>query len=114
MAYGHASTDSFVLQLKLNTTQADAEYLDKCMESGWRIYNNMVRWCRRQMASLRQNPEYRELLKKRKSAKPKERKAISAQLSEIVTSYGLTQSGLESFVKLQQHRFSRYIHSQVA
>ena len=114
MAYGHASTDSFVLQLKLNTTQADAEYLDKCMESGWRIYNNMVRWCRRQMASLRQNPEYRELHKKRKSAKPKERKAISAQLSEIVTSYGLTQSGLESFVKLQQHRFSRYIHSQVA
>lgn len=114
MAYGNKSTASFVLQLKLNTSREDEEFLDKCMESGWRIYNTLVRYCRRQIASLRQDREYRELLKKLGSVKGKERKEVSARLSELTASYGLTQEGLEVFVKVQQHKFSRYIHSQVA
>lgn len=47
------STESCVLKLKLKTSPQDAAYLDACFLDGWRIYNVLVRHCRKRLASLR-------------------------------------------------------------
>lgn len=110
-----ATTDSFILELKLKTSAADNVYLEQCFSTGCRIYNTIVRHCRRQIASLRQDQEYRELLAEYRSLQTgKQRKAVSEQLKAIVASYGLTEYSLHSFVKIQQNHFKQYINSQVA
>lgn len=114
MAYGNKGTPSFVLQLKLDTTPADEAYLGKCMDAGCRIYNTLIRHCRRRIAALRQDREYRSLMDERRSAGNSRRKELSSRLNSTVASYGLTKAGLESFVKVQQHRYRKYIHSQTA
>ena len=114
MAYGNKGTASFVLQLKLDTTPADEAYLGKCMDAGCRIYNTLIRHCRRRIAALRQDREYRSLMDERRSAGNSRRKELSSRLNSTVASYGLTKAGLESFVKVQQHRYRKYIHSQTA
>ena len=110
-----SKTDSFILELKLKASPADGQYLEACFAAGARTYNTMVRYCRRQIASLRQDKAYRGLLETYRSLKKGKRKTeVSRQLSEIVTSYGLTEYGLHGFVKVQQHRYKKYINSLVA
>ena len=109
------NTDSFILELKLKTSPADDAYLEKCFSAGCSIYNTLVRHCRRQIASLRQDKGYRNLLAEYCSLKNgKERTAVSKQLNAIVASYGLTEYALHDFVKIQQKRYKKYINSHVA
>lgn len=110
-----SKTDSFVLELKLKTSPADDAYLEKCFSAGCSIYNTLVRHCRRQTASLRQDKAYRELLAEYRSLKKgKERTAVSKKLDAIAASYGLTEYGLHDFVKVLQKRYKKYINSHVA
>ena len=109
------STDSFILELKLKTSPADDAYLAKCFSAGCSIYNTLVRHCRRQIASLRQDKDYRKLLAEYCSLrKGKERSAVSKRLKSIVASYGLTEYSLHDFVKVQQKKHKKYINSHVA
>ena len=109
------STESCVLKLKLKTSPQDAAYLDACFLDGWRIYNVLVRHCRKRLASLRQDPDYQNLLEAyRSSGNRVEKKELSRQLSRIVASYGLTEYGLHAFVKKQQARYKKHINSLVA
>ena len=65
-------TDSFILELKLKTSLA------KCFSAGHGIYNILVRHCRRQIASLRQDQTCQELLAEYRIQKDgNERKAVS-------------------------------------
>lgn len=110
-----SKTNSFVLELKLKTSPADDTHLEKCFSIGCRIYNTIVRHCRRQIASLRQDKTYRKLLTEYRSLENgAEKNAVSEQLNAIVASYGLTEYSLHSFVAVQQNKFKKYINSQVA
>src|SRR5699024_6219093 len=94
---------------------ADDAYLAKCFSAGCSIYNTLVRHCRRQIASLRQDKDYRKLLAEYCSLrKGKERSAVSKRLKSIVASYGLTEYSLHDFVKVQQKKHKKYINSHVA
>ena len=94
-------TDSFILELKLKTSLADAAYLEKCFSAGHSIYNILVRHCRGRIASLRQDQTYRELLAEYRIQKDGNvRKAVSEQLKALVAAYGLTEYSLHSFVKV--------------
>ena len=96
-------TESFILELKLKTSPADDAYLEKCFSAGCSICNTLVRHCRRQIASLRQDKDYRKLLAEYCSLKKgKERSAVAKRLNAIVASYGLTEYSLHDFVKVQQ------------
>lgn len=110
-----SKTNSFVLELKLKTSPADDTHLEKCFSIGCRIYNTIVRHCRRQIASLRQDKTYWKLLTEYRSLENgAEKNAVSEQLNAIVASYGLTEYSLHSFVAVQQNKFKKYINSQVA
>lgn len=110
-----AATDSFILELKLKTSEEDARFLEKCMYFGWKVHNTLVRHCQKQLASLRQDPEYRELLTAyRKEADRADKQRINRELSAIVAGYGLTEYSLHAFVAKLQHKFRKWVHSAVA
>lgn len=96
---------SFVLELKLKTSGSDAAYIDKCMGYGCRIYNTLVRHCRKQVASLRQDGRYRALLGAYAAEKDgRARKRLSKELSGITAAYGLTEYSLHAYVSVQRRR----------
>ena len=109
-----AKTSSFVLELKLNTRKADESALDLRFSYGCRIYNVLVKHCRKQMAKLLSDRTYRELLALRKELDHSERKAVDKALGEIRKELGLTEYALHAFVVEQQHRYKKHIDANTA
>lgn len=111
-----ASTPSFVLTLKLNTSASDDADLDYRFLCGVRMYNVLVRHCRKQLSKLEEDKTYRRLLVKRMNAglSKTEKNAINKKLSDIRMEYGLSMYQLEGYIKLQQHRYHKHIDSMTA
>lgn len=108
-------SDTYILELKLNTDkQSDWNYLQHYFEEVARIGNTVRRFAIRQLNLLRRDPNYITLLKQY-NALPKEdpaRKLVSAQLTAIVQSYGLSRRGVEKFATQLRRNLSR-VHSDV-
>lgn len=113
---GRTYTDSFILELKLNTSEKDDVFLSHCFWHTLILHNTLVRHSKKQISSMRQDPNYKKLLSEYKSLDKKDprRKLLSKELSEIVSSYGLTKSDLEKFIKLKRKNVTKYVHSAVA
>lgn len=109
-------TKSFVLQLKLNTNPKDDKILAYRFCCGVRMYNVLVKYCRKQLSLLSEDKLYRELLSKRMTAglSKSGKNHINEQLSAVRTSYGLSQYQLEGYIKLQQYRYKKQIDSLTA
>lgn len=56
---GRSTTPSFCLTLKLNTSKRDEQILEYRFLCGQRIYNVLVRHCRKQFVKLFRDPGYR-------------------------------------------------------
>lgn len=116
-----STTPTFVLELKLQTNTETEQYLHSCFYFGARIYNTLVRHCRKQITKLRQDKEHRQLLalyietknKKQKNL-AKQVQALSKELTEMVRSYELSEYQLHAFVKPMQHAYKNYIGSMTA
>lgn len=113
---GRSTTPSFCLTLKLNTSKRDEQILEYRFLCGQRIYNVLVRNCRKQFVKLFRDPGYRKLLKERsnKDLSRKEKNALNQRLAGIRMDYGLSKYQLYGYVKLQQHRYKKYIDSRTA
>ena len=111
-----AKTPSYALMLKLNTSKHDERILVRRFLCGQRIYNVLVRHCVKQLKNLRNDKQYQELLaiyiKNKKN--DMDNSHISKLLNKIVSSYGLTEYQLHSYVVLQQHRYKKDIDSSTA
>lgn len=110
------STPSFVLTLKLNTSASDDEALAYRFLCGARMYNVLVKYCRKQLSILEEDKTYRRLLDKRMDAglSKTEKNAINQALSDIRMEYGLSMYQLEGYAKFQQHRYRKHIDSLTA
>lgn len=111
-----ASTPSFVLTLKLNTSDRDDAALAYRFLCGAQMYNVLVRHCGKQLSMLEEDKKYRSLLAKRMDAglSKVEKNALNQALSDIRMEYGLSMYQLEDYVKLQQHRYKKHIDSLTA
>lgn len=107
-------TPSYVLELKLNTSASDRVALEFRFSCGSRIYNVLVKHCRKQMTKLRADKSYRSLLRQRAALVPEDRKGTDKALSEIRKSYGLTEYALHAYVVKQQHRYKKHIDANTA
>lgn len=113
-------TPSFVLSLKLNTSEQIVRVLGKRFLYGCRIYNCLVKHARKQLSKMRFDSEYKMLmeqyyaLKGDKPAIKKQRTVIGKQLSDIRLSYGLSEYQFHTFVKEQQHKYARDIDSNTS
>lgn len=101
-----------IVQLKLNTTVQDVRSLDKRFYEMNHIHNVIVKYGMTQLNALKDDPEYSELLKSRKTASKPKKKEINKQLNEIRLQYGLSESQLQSYAKLCGKQFSKRLSSQ--
>ena len=109
-------TESYVLTLKLNTSPEQDRWLEHAFWCGQQIYNVLVRYCRKQIRKLIQDPEYRELLavRRKDDLSKKDKNRINQELADIRRGYGLSEYQLHAYVSLQQHRYQKYIDSLTA
>ena len=110
------STPSFVLTLKLNTSASDDAALAYRFLCGVRMYNVLVKHCRKQLSVLEEDKTYRRLLAERMNAglSKTEKNAINQSLAGIRMDYGLSMYQLEDYAKLQQHRYKKHVDSLTA
>ncbi len=64
-----STTDSFILELKLQASREDLKFLDRVFYYGFRLYNTMVKHAIKQISKLRKDPQYQEAIKLYKSKK---------------------------------------------
>ena len=111
-------TPCYIIQVKLNTNKSQAAMFDKVFCYGQRIYNVLVKPCRKQLKKLYYDKGYQALLKEyigiKDSISKSEKCRLATELSDIRKSYGLSESQLHAFVKVQQHKYKRYIGADVA
>lgn len=108
-------SETYVLELKLNTEkQSDWNYLQRYFEEVAKIGNTARRFAIRQLTLLRRDPNYIALLKQYNALSREDpvRKQVSAQLTAIVQSYGLSRRGVEKFAT-QLRRNLSHVHSDV-
>ena len=108
-------SETYILELKLNTDkQSDRNYLQHYFEEAARIGNTVRRFAIRQLNLLRRDPNYITLLKQYNALSKEDpaRKRVSAQLTVIVQSYGLSRRGVEKFATQLRRNLSR-VHSDV-
>ena len=107
-----SATPSFVLTLKLNTSEDDERILRKRFFFGWKIYNVLVRHVSKAAHSMRQDAKYRDAMNRYR--KDRKSSGIKKELSDIREQYGLSEYALHKFVKLQQKRYAADIDSLTA
>ena len=92
------ATPSYVLELKLNTSAvSDRNYLQNYFNEAARLSNEIRRAAIKKMNCLQRDKDYHCLLKEYRNlddSDPK-KKQVSKELYAIVSSYGLTQYGLQ-------------------
>ena len=89
-----AKTPSFILTLKLNTSDRDEQILSKRFYYAFLMKNRLISHVRKALSSMRQDPVYRQLmqeyisLKGKKDSTSKHRRSdIGKQLSSIRMQY---------------------------
>lgn len=109
------ATPSYVLELKLNTSAvSDRNYLQNYFNEAARLSNEIRRAAIKKMNCLQRDKDYHCLLKEYRNlddSDPK-KKQVSKELYAIVSSYGLTQYGLQK-TAIQMRKHMKYVHSDV-
>lgn len=114
-----------ILELKLNTECYQKHILDKRFNISEHIYNTVLKYAIKQLKRMRENKTYKQTLshfiniktqldKSKNKEVNKELKLYSSLLNDIRNSYNLTEYGLHSYVKIQQHMYKKHIDSNTS
>lgn len=114
-----------ILELKLNTECYQKHILDKRFNISEHIYNAVLKYAIKQLKRMRENKTYKQTLshylniktkhdKSKNKEVNKELKLYSSLLNDIRNSYNLTEYGLHSYVKIQQHMYKKHIDSNTS
>lgn len=102
------------LTLKLKTTKYDEYMIEKRFGMLSHIHNVLIKHGRVLKEQRDKDPEYQQLLAKRKDTKgnSEKRKAINEQLNEYHKRIGLCESGFQRYIKVCGKQFSKHLSSQ--
>lgn len=128
-----STSPSFVLTLKLNTTDADERILAERFFYASKMRNLLISFARKRLRGMRQDLRYRELMTRyislaaerdrleksglkstALSAVKKELSDLGKQLSDIRTQYGLSEYAFHAWIAPQQKKYRRFIDSLTA
>ena len=118
--------DMHVLSFALALSKSDETIIDKRFGYMFHIHNTIVSYATKQLRKISFDKGYKELKAEygsiiydkkgnRKRLNQKEearRNELAAAMKEIISSYGLTQNGLESYIKVCGKRYSKHLSSQ--
>ena len=117
------NTPHCIIEFKLYTERWQADRLAHMFDCFERMYNIIIRYAIKQLATLKADEEYKSLLESyskllKKSELSKSEKAlkstISKRLNEIVKSYGLSKCQFETYLKLNRsNAFNGQLHSAI-
>lgn len=114
-------TPSFVLTLKLNTSERDAHVLHDRFFAAFLMTNALVKHARKRLAGLRQDRRYRALMEERRPLVGKTDRVskhrlarINEALKALRLEYGLSEYQFHAWIKEQQHRYRSRVDSDTA
>ena len=102
------NTPHCIIEFKLYTEKWQADRIAHMFDYYERMYNIMIRYAKKQLATLRNNEEYKnllfqysELLKKSELSKTDKglQKSLSKSLNEMVLEHGLSKCQFETYLK---------------
>ena len=111
------------LKLKLKPTKYQKYLLNHMFYIAYKMYVLTTKYAQKQLRLLKKNNEYKELIYKYKIYKSKTKltklertkfSRVKNELNELIESYNLTGSGLDKFIKIQQHKYKHILTSQQA
>ena len=111
---GKAKTDSFILELKLNTTKKDEDILNKRFEIARKMYNSTLSFALKNLSLMRESKKYRALIKEYRVSNGVKKKEISTALSKLKSDHKLNEYDLHAYIKKHQHNYKSHIDSLTA
>ena len=116
-----SGSPSFILTLKLNTSPDDEKILSDRFFCAFLMKNRLIRHARKRLSSMRQDPEYRNMMKKRHDLADKNDRDskklladVNLDLKDIRLRYGLSEYQFHEWIRLQQHLYAVEIDSFTA
>lgn len=111
----------FTASLKLKASRDEQIYLEKCFRCCERIEQVMQTHAQKQIRKLRQDAAYLSALqdyRKATNSTGQEAREIKTRASRILSErrkhFGLSEYDFHAFIKIQQHKYSNYVSSDVA
>lgn len=104
-----STTDSFTLELKLQTSKEDLNFLDRVFYYGFRLYNTMVKHAIKQISKLQKDLQYQEGIKLYKTKKT--RSQAKEILNERVSYYGLSEYEFHTYIAVARKQYENYLDS---
>lgn len=101
------TTDSFILELKLQASKEDLKFLDRVFYYGFRLYNTMVKHAIKQISKLRKDPQYQKAIKLYKNKKT--RQQAKKVLKERVSYYGLSEYEFHAYIAVAKKQYENYL-----
>lgn len=109
------SSSSFILEIKLNTTDHDERVLNERFFHGFLMYNKLVSHAKKCLKGLRQDKQYRALMEQYANAKTKqEQKLLYPELNVLRLEYGLSEYQFHHWISVQQKKNKKFIDSNTA
>ncbi len=102
-----STTDSFILELKLQASKEDLKFLDRVFYYGFRLYNTMVKHTVKQISKLRKDPQYQEAIKLYKNKKT--RQQAKKILKERVSYYVLSEYEFHAYIAVAKKQYENFL-----
>lgn len=113
-----SSTASYVLTAKLIVHQNEQSVLEKRFLIAERLYNQVLRHAKDQLAEVRKNRHYQQVLANRRVAirtKDETRKRVcNKELQQIQQIFGLSEYALHAYIGRMRHAYKKHIDSFTA
>lgn len=107
-----STTDSFILELKLQTSKEDLKFLDRVFYYSSCLYNTMVKHAINQISKLQKDPQYQEGIKLYKNKKT--RSQAKEILNERVSYYGLSEYEFHAYIAVARKQYENYLNANTA
>ena len=104
------------LRVKLYVNKFNKAFLDKVFFIAYKMYIQTTKYAQKQLRLLSKNKRYKYLkhLYALNINDKNKLKEITKELNEIVSSYNISANDLEKYIKVQQHKYKKYITSHQA
>lgn len=104
------ATDSFILELKLNTRLSDIHILNKRFRVAEKMYNALLSYELKQLKLMKESKKHRKLIKEYANAPDsKTKKEIGAKLNLMTKEYELTEYQMHTHMKKYRYNYKTHI-----
>ena len=102
------------LKFPIRTGRRKEKILAKLFAMMTKCHNVIVKECKKRLRMLRRDKRYRELLEAYRTASEADKKSIVKALNSRIAYYGLTETSVQSYIKVWQRQYRHIVSSHQA